>query len=135
MDPEGGLFDDGARPSPRDELFFGDYLAGALGQRSQYIEGAAADAHRFSVLEERALSGVQPKRSEDEDFFIHRRQDPQPMRRSPNGSGVGSEELPPAIIGSSQRISDLSRPRPLHAFVHRRPPAETPRRFADIALS
>ena len=64
VDPESGLFDDGVGPTPRDQLFFRDCLAGALGQRCQNIKRATTDAHRFPVLGQRALSGAQPKRSE-----------------------------------------------------------------------
>jgi len=72
MDPEGGLFDDRVGPSPRDQLFFGDRLAGALEERSQNIERTAADAHRFPLLGQHAPGGDQPERSEGEDLFIHR---------------------------------------------------------------
>ena len=72
MDPESGLFDDRVGPSPGNQLFFGDRLAGALDQRNQNIERTASETQRFPVLEERALSRDQPERSEGEDFFIHR---------------------------------------------------------------
>ena len=72
MGPERGLIDEGVGPRPRDQLLFRDRLAGALGQRNQDLERAAAEAQRFPVLGEHALSGDQPERSEGEDFFIHR---------------------------------------------------------------
>src|SRR5207237_5150918 len=72
MDPECGLFDDRFRPGPGNELLFRDRLAGTLDERDQNIERAAAEAQRFSVLEEDALSGDQTERSEGEGFFIHR---------------------------------------------------------------
>jgi hypothetical protein len=70
--PEGGLFNDSVGPSPRDQLLFRDCIAGALGQRSQNIERATAEAHRFPVYGQHPLGGDQPERSEGEDFFIHR---------------------------------------------------------------
>jgi len=72
MDPEGGLFDDRARPRPGDRLLFRDRLAGALGERRQNVKRASAEAHRFPVLRQHALRGDQPERSEGEDLFIHR---------------------------------------------------------------
>src|ERR1700758_5029629 len=50
MDPEGGLFDDRVRSSPRDQLFFRDRLAGALDERNQNVEGSAPEAQGFPVL-------------------------------------------------------------------------------------
>jgi hypothetical protein len=72
MDPEGGLFDDRAGPRPRDQLFFGDRLAGAFDERNQNIERAATDPQGLAILEKDAPSGGQPKRPEGEDVFIHR---------------------------------------------------------------
>ena len=69
MDPEGGLFDDRVGPRPGDQLFFRDRLAGALDQRDENIEGAAAEPQGFLVLEKRALGGDQPEGSEGEDFI------------------------------------------------------------------
>ena len=71
MDSQGGLFDDRVGPSPGDQFLFRDRLAGALEERSQNIERAAAEAHRFPVLGQHALRGDQPERSEGEDFSIH----------------------------------------------------------------
>ena len=44
----------------------------ARSAQNQDIERAAAEAQRFPVLEQRALSGYKLERSEAEDFFIHR---------------------------------------------------------------
>jgi hypothetical protein len=50
MDPEGGLFDDRAWPSPCNQLLFGDRLAGPFDQRNQDLKRAAPEAQWFPVL-------------------------------------------------------------------------------------
>jgi hypothetical protein len=42
MDPEVAFLDDCVRPNACDELLFADGCAGALDQRDQNVEGAAA---------------------------------------------------------------------------------------------
>jgi hypothetical protein len=69
MDPEGSLFDDRVRPSPCDQLFFRDRLAGALDQRHQNIESTAAEPQWFPVLQKCALRRDQPEHSEGEGLF------------------------------------------------------------------
>jgi hypothetical protein len=57
MDPQRAFVDDGVGPSAGDQLILVNCVAGALNERDKDVQGAAAEAQRFHVLEQLALSG------------------------------------------------------------------------------
>jgi hypothetical protein len=65
------LFDVRSRPSPRDQLLFANYLAGALDQSLQNVKGAAAEPHRLVALEQEPLRCKEPVRAKRDRVFIH----------------------------------------------------------------
>src|SRR3984893_14132455 len=73
MDPQSPLVHDGVGPGAGDQLILSDRLAGAFNKRYKDVQGPAAEAQRFPVLEQHALSRYQAERPEGEGFFIHRR--------------------------------------------------------------
>src|SRR5882724_11774404 len=65
------FFDEGLRPGSGDELLLADHLAGALDQRGQDVEGAAAEPHRLVAFEQEALRCVKSERAKRDRNSIH----------------------------------------------------------------
>ena len=64
LDLEIAVLDEGVRPDPRHELALADQLAGALDQRDQDLQGAAAQTHRPAGLQQQPSRREQMKRAE-----------------------------------------------------------------------
>src|ERR1700730_17093987 len=71
MDPQRVLLDDRVGPGAGNEFFLADRLAGALDERHQDLQRAAAETQRLPLVEQHALGGDQSKRPEYEGLVIH----------------------------------------------------------------
>ena len=58
------LFDDDLGPDAREQLVFGDKLAGALDQRQQHIECAGTGGHRLAIGQQAPLARLDNKAPE-----------------------------------------------------------------------
>src|SRR6185295_13954731 len=73
LDLQVGLFDEGLRPDARDQFVLADHLAGALDQKGQNVEGAAAEPHRPIALKQKPLVGKEQERAKRDCASVHRR--------------------------------------------------------------
>src|SRR6266481_1742213 len=65
------FFDVRFRPGSRDQFLSANYLAGALDQSRQNVEGAAAEPHRLVALEQKPLHWKEPKRPKRDRVSVH----------------------------------------------------------------
>ena len=68
-----GLFDDGLRPDASYQFFLADHLAGALDQKDENVEGAAAEPHRPVALKQKPLLRKEQERAKRDCASVHRR--------------------------------------------------------------
>src|SRR5258708_21516739 len=72
LDLQVGLLDEGLRPDARDQFVLADHVAGALDQKDENVEGAAAEPHLSVALKQKPLLGKEQELAKRDCASVHR---------------------------------------------------------------